>query len=283
MHKPFSTQQFPGPGLVKIGRNPHPKGRDFIVADTHGRVHELFDELRAHDFNPAIDRLFSCGDLVDRGPDSLGCLRLLKEKWFFAVLGNHDTMLLTLLRGRYSAYHGKADVSGHSMHWLMELSSAESAELAELLKLLELLPLVMHVENSAGDFNVVHAQLSRKILSGLIMDKDLRDGTMLMEAEPYLTWCRRLSEEACAREKLGYLELGEGERLEVTTKPFEEGVRLTYVGHNRMHRCILHRSHLHFDRGAGYITGQTGESARVLVLEHKTMMGHLQSANLLPA
>lgn len=65
-------------------------GRDFVVGDLHGCV----DVLRAllHDvrFDPARDRLFSVGDLVDRGPASEAALELLDRPWCHVVRGNHE-------------------------------------------------------------------------------------------------------------------------------------------------------------------------------------------------
>ena len=45
-------------------------GRDFAVGDIHGCFTELQRGLDAIGFNPNTDRLFSVGDLVDRGPES---------------------------------------------------------------------------------------------------------------------------------------------------------------------------------------------------------------------
>lgn len=46
------------------------RGRDIAVGDVHGHFQRLQQALDAVGFDPAIDRLFSVGDLVDRGPDS---------------------------------------------------------------------------------------------------------------------------------------------------------------------------------------------------------------------
>jgi len=76
------------------------EGRDFLVGDLHG-MHDAFDQaLKARDFDPARDRVISVGDLVDRGPDSPACLRLLDEPWFHAVRGNHEQLMLDVLEGR---------------------------------------------------------------------------------------------------------------------------------------------------------------------------------------
>ncbi|WP_242621095.1 hypothetical protein [Aeromonas salmonicida] len=41
-------------------------------------------------FDPARDRLFSVGDLTDRGPDCTQVLEWLARPWFHPVCGNHD-------------------------------------------------------------------------------------------------------------------------------------------------------------------------------------------------
>ena len=43
-------------------------------------------------FDKTKDRMFSVGDLPDRGIDSYGTLQLLNESWFYPVLGNHEQM-----------------------------------------------------------------------------------------------------------------------------------------------------------------------------------------------
>jgi len=70
------------------------KGRDFIVGDIHGHYDELILSLEGLQFNFDKDRLFSVGDLVDRGTQSHKVVELLSENWFFAVRGNHEQMII---------------------------------------------------------------------------------------------------------------------------------------------------------------------------------------------
>ena len=70
------------------------KGRDLIIADVHGNsacLASIIDELKLTD----DDRLFIAGDLVDRGPDSVGVISLLQNKKnVYVVRGNHEFMSL---------------------------------------------------------------------------------------------------------------------------------------------------------------------------------------------
>jgi len=60
-----------------------------VVGDVHGCLEEL-DELLAL-LGPRRDhRLVFAGDLVDRGPDSVGVVRRVRELGADCVLGNHD-------------------------------------------------------------------------------------------------------------------------------------------------------------------------------------------------
>lgn len=77
-------------------------GRDFIVGDIHGCYDKLMVAIGEHNFDRSIDRLFSVGDLVDRGPDSFKCLELVFEPWFYAVRGNHEMLMMDGLTKPYS-------------------------------------------------------------------------------------------------------------------------------------------------------------------------------------
>lgn len=73
----------------------NPKGRDFVIGDVHGTLSLVDRAMEALHFAPAQDRLFSVGDLIDRGPDSARVIEFLSRPYVHAVRGNHEDMLLT--------------------------------------------------------------------------------------------------------------------------------------------------------------------------------------------
>ncbi|NLY95646.1 MAG: Rieske 2Fe-2S domain-containing protein [Myxococcales bacterium] len=68
--------------------------RTFIVGDVHGCLEELDALLERISFVPGRDRLISVGDLVAKGPDSLGVLRRMRELGAVTVRGNHEARVL---------------------------------------------------------------------------------------------------------------------------------------------------------------------------------------------
>ena len=73
--------------------------RRIFVGDLQGCLEELDDLLERVEFRPGVDELHPVGDLVNRGPDSLGVLRRLRELDAGGVLGNHDVHLLRVAAG----------------------------------------------------------------------------------------------------------------------------------------------------------------------------------------
>ena len=73
----------------------------FAIGDLQGcyrKFRQLLDLIR---FDPAKDKLWLVGDIVNRGPDSLSVLRFVKGLHNAAVmvLGNHDLHLLMVAEG----------------------------------------------------------------------------------------------------------------------------------------------------------------------------------------
>lgn len=118
----------------------------YAIGDVQGCYDPLRRLLDYIGFDPAADRLWFVGDLVNRGPKSLEVLRLVKSLGEAAtvVLGNHDLHLLMLSEG-----YGKANTEDT----LAEVLSAHDRD--ELLDWLRAQAL-FHLD---GSWAMVHAGL----------------------------------------------------------------------------------------------------------------------------
>ena len=129
-------------------------GRDFVLGDLHGMYQQLTEAMAKVQFDPDKDRMFSVGDLIDRGPDSIKCLKLLNESWFASVQGNHERMMIYALK--------YADSNMYSM-WLMNGGSwsldADEQEVQSWLDSLDNLPLTLTIEQPDGQrVGICHAE-----------------------------------------------------------------------------------------------------------------------------
>jgi bis(5'-nucleosyl)-tetraphosphatase (symmetrical) len=115
-------------------------GDILFVGDVQGCVAELHDLLRVAGFDRRRHRLALCGDLVNRGPDSAGVLRLARDLDAMTVLGNHE---VALLEGRRSAT-------------LDTVRTQLGAELAQWLAWIESRPLFIRGEG----YILVHAGIA---------------------------------------------------------------------------------------------------------------------------
>jgi len=119
----------------------------YAIGDIQGCYDSLRRLLDLCAFDPAVDRLWLVGDLVNRGPQSLETLRLIKSfgPAALTVLGNHDLYLLMVAEGG-AKFRGKDDT-------LQAILDAPDRD--ELLAWLRHQPLC-HTE---GKFCLVHAGL----------------------------------------------------------------------------------------------------------------------------
>jgi protein phosphatase len=141
-YRPPARQESAGGGL----RVYRPEAFD-VVGDVHGCREELEALMRAlgwrHDAqdgwsHPEGRLLVFVGDLVDRGPDSLGTLRLVaalvRGERALLVRGNHDDKIRRLLRGN------DVKVDAHAATTVAELDALDAEARAQLLE--DVLPML---------------------------------------------------------------------------------------------------------------------------------------------
>ncbi|MDY1038218.1 protein-serine/threonine phosphatase [Lelliottia sp. CFBP8978] len=124
----------------------------WVVGDIHGCYQCLMDELKGRHFNHHEDLLISVGDLIDRGPDSVKCLQLIRQKWFYAVRGNHEQMALDALRNN--------DFALWTMNggiWFSRLTNPQKLEAIALLEACRQLPHIIEINCINGRNIIAHA------------------------------------------------------------------------------------------------------------------------------
>lgn len=229
------------------------RGRDFVVGDLHG-CFDLLDRLLDHvRFDPACDRLFSVGDLVDRGPDSLRCVEFLESPWFHAVKGNHETLLLEffesyLADGTIDDWNRfpQSDVALNGGEWVEACYLPDERRMTDafdgLLARLQNLPLIWVVGQGEDRFHVLHAELIRpgyrreryKVWLDADIDRWLAGAPIDRVTREELVWGRTL------------LNALAGPLL----PPVQAGLSTTYCGHTIGEGVRTYLSHVCLDTGA---------------------------------
>jgi len=200
-------------------------GRDLIVGDIHGCFSRLQAHLHAIGFEPATDRLFSVGDLVDRGPESDLALEWLAQPWFHAVRGNHEDMAIRWPKGNMSATNYVQNGGG----WNVSNPPAKQLEIADAFGAL---PFAIDIETAAGLVGIVHAECpfpSWQDFIEVLATPDLSNALRKAIIEAAL-WSR--------------------ERITAMEHDSIAGVRAVVVGHTPVERFTSLGNVLYIDTGA---------------------------------
>lgn len=103
-------------------------------------------------FDPACDRMFSVGDLVDRGTQSLDATDWIAQTWFHAVRGNHEQMAIGVASGK----HDPVNYARNGGLWFLALDEPVQARIAAAFSEL---PVCIEVETPVGTVGLVHADI----------------------------------------------------------------------------------------------------------------------------
>jgi serine/threonine protein phosphatase 1 len=209
-------------------------------------AHVNFDQFR--------DRLFSVGDLIDRGPDSLRCLELIAEPWFYTVQGNHEIAMLGfflsyLIDGSLNDLEDIHDTGflDYGGEWVVPYFQSENKCMSDefnrgLARIVDL-PLMLVVGENENRFHVCHAELVKPDLTGsdsavwldCDIDRWLAEASIPTEAQNNIYWGRALM----------HSKLVDQEQYKV-----QPGLSRTFCGHTYARKPRQALSHYCLDTGA---------------------------------
>lgn len=214
------------------------KGNDYVVGDIHGEYLNLMNLLKKIHFNFKKDRLFSVGDLVNRGFNSKELLKWIDYSWFIPVMGNHESMIINNFYGLLSN-HILLQIDAQ---WWLELKTEDQQKVVHYFNSL---PIGIKVETLNGDVGIVHAKCPEdtwlKFAQGINNSGDSFDKAKVLAGKAMWTIYK-----------------------DCKFKKIEDLLGLV-VGHNTVkHYCKEFNVHM-IDTGSGYSDG------KLTILDLKTM------------
>lgn len=146
--------------------------RIFAVGDIHGEINKLNEKLEEIGFDKNLDILFSVGDLIDRGEDSLSCLALIQEPWFESVRGNHEDMMINAVVNNDESHANCWMANGGG--WYVNLNQEDRMYANDLAKIAnENLPYVIEINYQGKKIVICHADYPGNNYTGEIDEHDL--------------------------------------------------------------------------------------------------------------
>ena len=222
------------------------KGRDLVVGDVHGHFETLRRALAELEVGEH-DRVFSLGDLVDRGPDSFAAKDWIagpdpSSRFDLVLRGNHEQMMLEALAQGPPRRRRMWDQDPWSL-WMMNgggwwKPKSPSHSGRSWMNVLRGLPICATVETRLGPVGLVHA------CPVLERWQDLEDAVRDDGEVGHLTRVRAL----WSRVYHGYLQGEIGETGNEHLGPVE-GVRCVVTGHTPTPEPGWHENVLGIDTG----------------------------------
>jgi len=230
------------------------QGRDFVVGDVHGCFSLLQDQLASLAYDPRYDRLFSVGDLIDRGPESASLLDVVSRNRIKAIRGNHEDMILRWYGGCTSS----DQLLANGGEWFIAMDDG-TGRARKFASFMASLPYAIEIETREGLIAFLHADAPHDDWPELaqMLETEGRDSMMLRR----LLWQRtRWHERKEARAGEFPTTLGALFGLPSTgLKPFDcdphriiRGVTAVIVGHTPVREPIVRGNVINIDTGAVY-------------------------------
>ena len=227
-------------------------GRDFVVGDLHGMFHTLEIMLETLDFDKNNDRLFSVGDLIDRGPQSDRVINYLQQPWFHAIQGNHEQLLLQSIQST-SIFKAWTERAGGK--WWLRLTDSERIKVQNMIMDL---PMAFEIATATGQIGIVHADIPiglawHRFVKGLQNDTELQQ---------HAQWSRIRHRYVTASESV----------------PKVNGIDLLVVGHSIVDKPLFASNLCYIDTGAAY-TGYGIDSRLSMLQIHPVRNVYQQKTN----
>jgi serine/threonine protein phosphatase 1 len=217
------------------------KGRDFVVGDIHGMFSAFEHLLQQAGFDPGFDRVFSVGDLIDRGDESHRVLEFLNKPWFHSIMGNHEKMLLDA-QDSTEAY--KKWIKNYEGKWWEKVDKKQREEIRTALAKL---PIVADIETSGGKIGIVHADMQTRVTWQEFI-KQIQESEKL---RTYVLWSR-----------------GRLERFRVTgSTDHVDGIKMVVLGHTPMKEHLQISNLCYIDTGAAYTSSKDLGTLTLLQIE----------------
>ncbi len=253
-------------------------GKDYIVGDLHGSFEIFLSLLEGIKFDTEKDRMFSVGDLVDRGPQSLECLRLLREPWFFATLSNHEDMMGESFSDEDAAHNWlrnggtwglSALVAHHSPNKSCEIiPNDEEAEIIDLVGEISKLPFLITINHKNGKkYHVIHAELPHvEITDALLEDPQFvkRLSEMKRMGASYMLWGRYVFGEFFGKSSRREIEtVVKHLRTDRVQDIFNENLSHVFSGHTIVPFPLTYLGQTNLDTGA-FMSAKSKKGVRAL-------------------
>ena len=125
--------------------------RTFVISDVHGCLEELQQLLERIGYKHGSDRLIFVGDLVDRGPNSLGVFRFVFGLGAEVVMGNHEEKYFRYWKHEMTGEPHNMKLKPHQLALYNQFDTEDFLHMATF-------PTSIHVGTFEGEnFTAVHA------------------------------------------------------------------------------------------------------------------------------
>ena len=192
----------------------------YVCGDIHGNLNLLKDKLTSLNFDYTQDLLIGVGDLVDRGPYSFECLKLIEKPWFKTVKGNHEDFIEWTQEVDISSTH-----ISNGGSWYYQLTEEEQEY---CLNLVRNLPLVLHIKINNKKYAFIHAEFPLRFNDWNTLNTEILFPTF----QESLLWGRS--------------------RITKNITTLVKNIDTIYCGHTVIEQPLILGNHYYIDTGSYY-------------------------------